>query len=309
MSLLRRADLYPFFEVFCSNSFYLIGAGASAPIIPLGKKLGQEVKSIYKNIGCYPPKTYEPSETVKRILEPSEREDYILQTMSPRMLDLIATYKLSINNIHCNCPQYEIFRFAKPSIIFNMNVDGLAERYCQRRHTLLSPHGTIQYQLTKFDWIHLIEGANVYGVYPPKNDILLPQPEPKNITCKEQYRRAISYFPYAKYFIVIGYSFGLYREKEFPKETLDDIETFDFFIELLKTYKKHILIIDPEPGYAAHVLQETIKEKATIIRVSWSWLTQSMIDVMIVHKCPFKFLSKHTDKIIRRYFELSDSPN
>jgi hypothetical protein len=172
--------------------------------------------------------------------------------------------------------QYYVFNIAKyRSVIFNFNVDGLANKFCNR-HIVLNPHGILNSEIMHSDeWNELIEFCLTYHLEPPIiQNVLLPQKEPLGITSNNAYNIASKYYPYTEYVVIIGYSFGK------NNNNLDDWESYLYFIELLKDDQKPIVVISP---YGADELvymlsEDLLRNNIYAISAYWNYLASAMLE-------------------------------
>jgi len=200
------------------NNFYVLGAGVSAGIIPLTNEIRDKVIPDFLSRGSYSPDIHDHDETYKRIIGENRKYDdplieEIVGKMPPAFLQAATVTHLVPLAVRAVPSQYAIFSFAcSPSTFFSMNLDGLARRFCTG-HVVLEPHGTIPISLVRSEaWQEIRNGSVDYDIdLPDFGDALLPQSEPRNITSRTAYDRAIKLFPLARYLVMIGYSFGKFK--------------------------------------------------------------------------------------------------
>jgi hypothetical protein len=305
-----RLDL--FINALASKfSFYVLGAGASAGIVPMTRELKSAIITRQLEFGSYEAMPVAPDDVSLRILGDTRSlhdpfEAFLLRRLYPSAVHAIALKALAPQAITNPAYQYQIFSWVPyPSVIFNMNVDGLAARYC-RRHIVLDPHGTTPVHILRTDlWETLIDIILEFGFDVPAlpGEVYLPKPETLDITKRGSYREALSYFPAAQFLLLIGYSFGRY------KDSIDDSETFNFFTELLKRYPKPVLVVDPNPDITAAAIQETIRQKTVYaIPVYWNYLTKAIIEVAYKFGCyDIGRMSELQNQIKYRYDQLRNT--
>ncbi len=152
-------------------------------------------------------------------------------------------------------PQYAVFDvFGAPATLFNFNLDGLAEFYCSRRHTVLEPHGHID--RVWFDdgkYRDLLEDTVVYELSVPHvTPKLLPSPEPGNIVAGDSYVIARRLFKLAPALVIVGYSFGR------RDNGCDDVHSLEYFVDLLKVLPRPTFVLSPNPDELVEVLRERL---------------------------------------------------
>lgn len=301
------------FNAFCTPyNFYLLGAGASAGIIPRTQEVRNIIIPRYDEFGSYPVEPSSPDAVKDRIIGDSKNYADPLKAAKLRVLPSSAvhamtTQVLALPELDISPPQYSVFSLAyRPSTICSMNVDGLAKRYCPS-HIVLEPHGQVPSEIVQSPfWDQLIDDLLEFGFPTPKiPDLLLPQPEPKDITNRPDYNAAIKLFPKARCLTVIGYTFGQFRS------SIDDFETFEFFMELLRRYPKSVLVIDPHPGPVVAVIQNAVRQRTVYsIPVYWDHLSLAIVKVASNHQCwdPLRLTSLKSE-ILYRYKLLNDLPH
>jgi hypothetical protein len=210
----------------------LLGAGASAGVVPLTRELKKAIVTRYRSFGLYPAERVGPDPIFERVIgNPGNDTDAItaalLPYLFPSAVHAMVLQQLATPPTIPSVDQYSLLALsAKPSTFFNMNVDGLARRYCLG-HYVLEPHGRIPPKLVRSSWWNqLIDALLELGFPSPKlTGVLLPQPEPQTMASRAAYSAGRRLFKLGRYLVVIGYSFG----KSPSQDTFDDVETFEFF--------------------------------------------------------------------------------
>jgi hypothetical protein len=278
----RHTTLRILFEALgISHTFYLLGAGASAGLVPLTRELKKAIVARYRSFGLYPGERVGPDPVFERVIgDPADGTDHItaalLPYLFPTALHAMVLQQLALPSNTLIVDQYVLLSLAaKPSTFFNMNVDGLARRYCPG-HYVLEPHGRIPPKLVRSSrWNKLIDVLLEFGFRAPKPPgVLLPQPEPISITDRTAYSAARTLFHTGRYMVVIGYSFG----KSARHDTFDDVETFEFFRELLRGTGKTVLVLSPEPEFVGYLCREAMrKDSVHELPVYWNHLSTAIL--------------------------------
>jgi len=184
-----------------------------------------------------------------------------------------------------------------------MNVDGLAARYCTG-HYLLEPHGRVPIKLIHSPiWEAHIDDLLWFGFKALEiPGLLLPQQEPIHITSRESYKKAILLFPHAAFIVFIGYSFGLFNE------TFDDLETFEFFRDLLRYSSKEVVVLCPDPEFIGNAIQESAcLLKIHLVNLYWNHLCQAIKEVIFFYRCKqFQKLKSLINIILYRHDQLKN---
>jgi hypothetical protein len=307
----RPEKLSLLFDAFESPySFYVLGAGASAGIVPMTTELRRNILKRFFDFGLFRAEIRVPDDLFHRVIgDPNDYKDQftseLLRYLHPSAVHVMVIKELTPPRIIRNVHAYEIFQFIKkPSTIFSINVDGLSARYC-RGHYLFEPHGRVPDKLTNSPYWNEYENYYLeFDSEPPKIPGLhLPIPETINITSKVSYQRARDdHFRYANDIIFIGYSFGLF------KESLDDIETFEFFRELLRYYSKRVIVLSPDPEFIGNAIEESAKlSKVNLLKLYWNHLCQAIMEKIYFRKCnQFQKLKSLMSEILYRHDQLRE---
>lgn len=295
-------------KAFASKyGFYVLGAGASARIMPTTSELGAKSGQRFINFGIYPAISEEPDDVFDRIINSSLSQFDPFQAALLKHIPIPAVHALVLQQLappnHINrIDQYLVFNLCnKPSFFFNLNVDGLANRYCIG-HIVVDPHGTVPSFIARPSfWDLIIAWAMEYEIQPPLiGDILLPSREPKDITNRIAYKKALKYFPLSKSLILIGYSFGTFSSSR------DDAETFEFFCEMLRMYPKPVIVVGLNPEGIAAAIQEAIRQRSVYsIPAYWNHLSRALLEVAYNYRCynPINLCSLQAE-ICYRYNQL-----
>jgi len=307
-------------NAFSKQNFYVIGAGVSN--VATYDEIGKSIIYQHKEIGIYSTTPSQQDEVFQRIfpskfnIENDNNPDIttysILLPPPPHRVHGIILQCLSPQTYQEPAYQYLVFSLFPTSVIFNLNIDGLAKKYCGRKHEVLNAHGNIplgvhseQFNLLIKDhyigdmpteaakkivynvlqslsWDLFIDNigkhtSSIFDIMLSLSELseipFLPQREDHTITKRIAYRRAEISFPKMSHCIVIGYSFGR------QANSIDDIWTFDFLTKMLRKYPKPVIIIDPKPENIAGIIQDAIKQKSVYpISAYWDLLARAIIE-------------------------------
>jgi hypothetical protein len=264
------------------RTFYVLGAGASFGLVPMTPQLRSFVESEYDEIGIYPASPIPRSPLFDRVVgevrvDPRDFRRLLLRNIAPGTLDLLVQRGLWRPVHGIVPPQYAVFDVVgRPSTIFSFNVDGLALAYCGGKHCVLEPHGTIDRlrpESPKYE--EMLEATAAYDlVLPHITPKLLPAPEPSRITEGPAYKLAWDLFTQSPALLLIGYAFGRYQD------TCDDTESFEYFIDLLRTRPRPTLILSPNPEELVDVLQQRLCSRRVYgLVIRWEVLSGVVLDM------------------------------
>lgn len=264
-----------------NRSFYILGAGASANIIPLTNQQGAKIVKRHRDFGTYSASEVEIDTIAKRLLGDAyfsndDMAQEIINRIPSGAIKAISYQLMTASNNLSSPEQYSVLNIAKyRSVIFNFNVDGLASRFCSK-HLVINAHGSLDPNvLHSKEWDELIEYYLLYSEGEPRiSNVLLPEKEPMGITNNSSYKLASKIYPYTNIVILIGYSFGMNGSE------LDDWESYLYFIELFNKYNKPIVIISPYGAERiAYMLSEDLKRtNIHIISAYWNYLASAILE-------------------------------
>jgi hypothetical protein len=263
--------------------FWLIGAGASARIVPTTARLKESVIGRFVNCGVCGVSPTDGHPVVQRVIQnlSSPGVDHLYWRESPLTHIPIGYVESEVARLLAPkpprnpVPEYALLALAhSPATFFVMNLDGLAFRHLSSQHLVLEPHGRIPSDVVNSpEWADLVtsalyDGASAYTEWP----FLLPQPEPSHITGEQAYDRAIAVFGAGEDLVVLGYSFGKFGDR------IDDGETFAFTAELARWYRKRLFVIDPHPGEILQRIQDSARLSCVdYLPVYWDALAAAIL--------------------------------
>lgn len=275
-------------QAFRSQTFYILGAGASFPHVPLIAQIAPKILAYAERFPGFPAPGVRSNITFQRIINeetlPWSRirspVEALLRggSLAPTTFEGLWRGLLAPSDLYRPIPNYEVFQLASPrSILFNLNVDGIGRRYCGQRLRVIEAHGSDRAEVLHSKWAEDLIISNLYDIelwrFP--NGALPIGPEPLGIACTAPYQQAKDLFQTTECVVLIGYSFG--RRKD---GGIDDHETFGFLVDLLRKYPKPVLVVDKEPTLIAGELQEAASLRTVFaIEAEWNNLAQAILDV------------------------------
>jgi hypothetical protein len=136
------------------GSCFVLGAGVSAPIVPLAAQLGAHVRKRLLAVGSFPASPIPRDVISNRILGPARtsfdphddtfviQEEIIARHLSPAAVRAATVALLRPEVPIYAPPQYRVFGLSRyRHSLINLNNDGLADEYCSQ-HTVVNVHGT-----------------------------------------------------------------------------------------------------------------------------------------------------------------------
>lgn len=261
------------------RGFWLLGAGASAGLVPFTSQMAIRAYEEYVNIGsysvCSAPPDPDPHLRV-RLTPPTHYWDPTcdLQQFYRDLFQRVCTYEaLQFLTQEQLCvepattpPSYKAFTLLDSSAtLFTPNLDGLTRTHCSHLQ-VFEPHGTINSQWFAHKDRALIRRCAISDgiALPDFNRPLLPGPEPHSITRRSEYVESRQIIATCSVIFIVGYSFGLYNGKR------DDSESFEFFVDAINKSNKRVFVFDLCPRELVESLRDRLKSRDVYpVEVSW----------------------------------------
>lgn len=235
------------------KALYILGAGASHPLVPMAVRLGELVLKQTLALGHYSTTPVPLDPVAMRIVEQAKQQ---LRRASPRDGDWLMRAELAerispsairasaVAMLHPgkpdHCAQYEVFQLsAYPATFMNFNNDGLADAFCTK-HVVLNMHGTslnpqLRQALGWEQWVDTLQMFTELSA-PNVSGLLLPQVEPDGIINTAPYVEARQRILNAKRIALIGYSFG----------GMDDRVAYQLLTRAVAYTQAPIIVIGPD---------------------------------------------------------------
>ena len=260
------------------NPFFVLGAGASAGLVPTTAQMRNRVKIRYIGKYGYPVGPWDRTALHDRIIGDRllSMDDYWFRSIPIGALEFLVHHELDAGYIATAPKQYAVFDRLPSGTIFTFNLDGLAPRWI-KRHKVLEPHGRVDtYWLRPADYEFWMEAASMWDLRPPSiTPKLLPSPEPHSILKSAPYVDAEALIAGASAIIFIGYSFGSFRGK------LDDEASWHYFIEQLRRHPKPVYVLSPHPEEIADRIAQDISSLHVFgVPVYWQCLASTMLQCL-----------------------------
>jgi hypothetical protein len=257
--------------------FYILGAGASAGLVPFGRHLSKTVLNSYLKIGSYPAGEAQPSILRARLFSDGSSvgldQRLLLDLATDPCLTALLQKSLTPHDYDHVPAQYELFRHVgRPSTIFNFNLDGLATNHLAGHHRVIEPHGQIDSLWTTHDlfneWLEL--GVDMRFL----SEKHLWGPEPSSLTSTRHFTVAWPRLESAFAVVIIGYSFG------FVDERMDDAESFEWVVEGLRRTAARVFVVDPSPERVAGAIAGRIHPRRIVnVKARWNELAESLLSL------------------------------
>ena len=258
------------------ESFYVLGAGASVPHVPTTDQLSERILGFFLKHGVFQTKPIARDVVASRVIrDPEYWKDplkwELIQSLPPnyaigKLPELLTTQASMVS------ANYDVFALAaKPSTIFNMNVDRLATRSC-RGHRVFEPHGRSlsPEMFERIGWGAYTKAILDFPELSPPTipGLVLPGPEPAEILTRAEYRAAARLLPMSKHFSIIGYSFG----------AMDDRHTYAFLTSRIPRAHQAVIVVSLDPYEMMYRLADELKSSSVVaIPASWQHLARAIL--------------------------------
>jgi hypothetical protein len=268
------------------GTFYVLGAGASAGLVPFTADTLALVRQRYADIGVYSVGDSPPSPLLHRVvLEPMvsnwkqrkwHADDFLVEKIPFSTLELLAQ-KVWTPRLHETAPpQYSLLqKVARPAVFFTFNLDGLAKWYLHRQHRVLEPHGTVDRLWTESPEFEELLEFSLDVRLPSAAAKLLPGPEPTQITSTRPYLEARTYLRATPAVVILGYSFGRFRGK------MDDSESFEYLLDALAKRQCPVFVVDPDPDLLASAIEDRVRCRRVVpVALRWDDFSSALTTLM-----------------------------
>ena len=266
------------------GSCFVLGAGASAPIVPLAAQLSDLVRKRLLSVGSFPSMPTPRDVISDRILGPaltnlfpSDGTFAIQEEIAARHFSPAAVHAATIALLRPEMPiyappQYQVFGLSRHRhSLINLNNDGLVDQYCSQ-HTVANLHGTSLSAdaRSRLDWdshidalqyFHGLQGIKIPG-------LLLPQREPVEIAMNKEYRVARELLQVARRVIIVGYSFG----------DMDDWIAYDMNTSAIRTRRLVTVVAKPDAhDLALRISDDSGSSTTMALPVFWDKLAMAIL--------------------------------
>jgi hypothetical protein len=258
------------------ESFYVLGAGASVPHVPTTEQLSKRLLGSFLEHGVFQTEPILRDVISSRVIrDPEYWKDplkwELIQRLPPNYV-IGKLPELLTTQSRVTSANYDVFALAaKPSTIFNMNVDRLAMRSC-RGHRVFEPHGrSLSPEVfAQIGWSSYTEAILDFPELSPPTipGLVLPGPEPAEILTRAVYRAAARLLPISKHFSIIGYSFG----------AMDDLHTYAFLTTRIPPTHQAVIVVSLDPYEMMHRLSDELQSTSVFaIAASWQYLSRAIL--------------------------------
>ncbi|WP_420133449.1 hypothetical protein [Rhodopseudomonas sp.] len=277
-----------FFHLRTRTGLFLIGAGASAGLSPLGAAFWRTSPLHYlKEARSFAP-TAAPRVLLtqrmidhsgiaiqdvfpNRELRPGSSEYPLLERLNrlpdafarENLKHVLARVRYLARTEGTTTDSYRVFHGLFPSIIADYNHDGLAREFCGPTHAIVEMHGTIHPRYGSPEFGAQIANMAEFDVTLPGDNLVMGIPES---WADAQLRQRLSWVMSSspQYIAIIGYSFAKMGSG------YDDAVSLASFVRRFKHYPGAIFVISPDPTQLCEMLSDALKI-STVYPVKRYW--------------------------------------
>lgn len=285
-----RADL------LSRRGLFILGAGASAGLVSFGTSFMQApVLDYVRNAGSFPVERPRHDIRTKKVLRSAEllrlddffpgrilrpgTDEYPYREISERLSNSHVLHHM-LHELarpayeRVECDNYRVFRYFRPSLILNYNLDGIAARQCGRRHLIIDAHGTVHSGLGSPAMRAFLDSAREYDLPLIFDEGILCVPEDNgDLGLWRKLSRAERFAP--DFVAIIGYSFGKDGDK------FDDDVSLDFVEQRFRGFRGSFYIVDPAPERFEMRFADTLKSKDVVgVCAFWNLFAHALIETI-----------------------------
>jgi hypothetical protein len=280
-------------EFRARRGLYVLGAGASSGISPIGQELAVAtgVDSIRR--GSFSVIRARPTILTGRVTKHFDNgppvdifgnrelrpgtEDFPYRAAISRLTDQEAQWRMRnrLAGIKRKLfDNYRVFRLLHSSLIMSYNLDGVASSaLCGRHHRLLTPHGVIAEEFGSTEIAKILSDVRSTGWPGIADDVLMciPESDGDEHRIKHAWLEAGKMKP--SFIAIIGYSFGR------DGRVLDDHFSFEYFRDVFRGFAGNVYVIDPNPDFLHSLVADALKShRIYAVRALWNVLAHAIIE-------------------------------
>jgi hypothetical protein len=273
------------------SALYVLGSGASAPIVPMAPALMWHTAKSYVDLGSMPIELAPKTVMTKRIQVQAVGQSFNDRPIFPgtpeppykEILDrlphggAVAAYmhQLGVQRYaRRRIPNYLVLRAFRPSLLLNYNLDGLATDTCGDHHVAVPMHGSVGAEYGSAAGADLARVLQEYSLEMPHDGLHPIGPE---LVTDERLQRKLRFLQRCSpaFVMIVGYSFGRFEGG------YDDCLSLATFIGRFRDMLLDVYVCDPRPFDLAGMLGEELRSKRVhAFPVYWNVLAWCFAQVL-----------------------------
>lgn len=273
------------------RGLFVLGAGASAGLVPFGRHLlFAPVLDYLKNATSFPVQAAEQDNLTARlvsdvsklsieqvypdcIIRPGDTIDGLRREKLMRLpnshVRLSLKHTIAIPRYFDHpADNYDVFRYFHPSMILNFNHDGLAQDRCGDQHRVVDMHGIIQSRFGSPEIAQWITQFREVDLPLTPDGILLCIPERYDGEwfLPQKWEAAARFRP--DFVAVIGFSFG-------P----DDRVSMELFLRNFEGFRGNVYVVAPDPQDLVERLSDGLRSHTVFgVHVYWNIIAHAFLE-------------------------------
>ncbi len=299
------------------RGLYLLGAGASAGLVPIGGKLFRIAALDWlRSFSGFSPGIPDHSPLGQRIIEPAlgismfeltgreirpGTEPYPIEAVLRRLPDNAARLRILIEMAKFRfsglaTDNYRVFGRFHPSLILNYNLDGLVADQCGGQHRVINAHAIVDPWYGSSSAENMMPAIRQFNFSLPADDLILCVPEHhKDEGLKKRLQMAGRLSP--DFIAIIGYRFAKVGDQ------YDDYVSLEWFKNRFHNFPGNTYVIDPYPEEMQYEIANGIKSRRVFgVRAYWNILSHAFL-MLLKGSCKGEDLYARHEEILSAHGE------
>lgn len=274
------------------RGLYLLGAGASAGLVPIGGKLFRIAALDWlRSFSGFSPGIPAHSLLGRRIIEPAlgistfeltgreirpGTEPYPIEAVLQRLPDNAARVRILIEMAKFRFSghatnNYRVFSRFHRSLILNYNLDGLVGDQCGKQHRVINAHAIVNPWYGSPSAESIMPAIREFNSPLPADDLILCVPEHhEDEGLKRRLQMTGAFSP--DFIAIIGYRFAKVSNQ------YDDYVSLEWFRNRFINFPGSIYVIDPNPEEMQFEISDRIKSLRVFgVRAYWNILSHAFL--------------------------------
>jgi hypothetical protein len=266
------------------SSCFVLGAGASAPLVPFGGQLRASVAQRVLSVGVFSARHIPQTEISERILgyvpqhfmgydgRRSISEELLAHYVSPAAVEAATIEALGPDPLEEVPSQYAVFNISRHRLtILNYNSDGFASHYCPT-HDVVNVHGTSPSAAVRsaLNWEKKIDILQEFPELPAIviPGLLLPQREQGVLAFSDEYATVRRALKSVQRLVLVGYSFG----------EMDDAVAYETIIRVIRRGGIAATVLKPDAAeLAGQMAHDSSSDTVLPLQAYWHCMSAAIL--------------------------------
>lgn len=266
------------------SSCFVLGAGASAPLVPFGEQLRASIAQRILRVGVFSAGHIQQTEISQRILgsipqryigydgSRSIEEELLAHHVSSAAVEAATIAVLGPEPLKDVPSQYAVFNISRYRLtIINYNSDGFASHYCPT-HDVINVHGTSPSAALRSaaNWEQYIDILQEFPELPAIviPGLLLPQREKSALAFSDEYAAVRGALKAVQRLVLVGYSFG----------DMDDAVAYEAIINAIRLGGIATTVLKPDAaGLAGQMAHDSGSDTVLPLQAYWHCMSAAIL--------------------------------